>query len=298
MNTICPLCNFTEYRVIGIPKTNRISKQFININYNVVQCTNCDVYYVNPRISFSSDQWAKLYNDEYFSSQSNWLIRKRAKELSERLNKALQYLPDSDISFLDIGSGEGKTLVEGLKRGWRVTGIDIVDNRIEEAKSERIKFITGNFLDHDFPENHFDFIYLDSVLEHVLDPKDYLLKIKKILKVGGIVYIGVPNEDSLFNDIRRILFYLTGGKNISVKIKPFDSPYHVIGFNRKSITYIFNESNLEIAFLRNFGRKFDFLKHKPNQRAFWVSLFFLLPIEFIGKILNRDVYFEAYVKKN
>ena len=298
MNFICPQCNSTEYKVIGKPKINDISINFINKNYNVVQCNNCDIYYVAPQISFSEEQWSKLYSNEYFSSQSNWLIRKRVKELSHRFDKALNYLPNKNINFLDIGSGEGKTLIEGLKRGWNVTGIDIVDNRIDEAKVEGIKFITSQFLQYDFPENSFDFIYLDSVLEHVLNPKEYLLKIKKLLKVNGIVYIGIPNEDSLFNYIRRIVFILIGKKNISVKIKPFDSPYHVIGFNNKSLKYIINEINLKILYMRNFGRKFNFLSNRPNQRGFWIGLFFLLPIEFIGHLLNKDVYYEAYLTKN
>jgi len=298
MNSICPQCNSAQYKIIGKPKTNGISINFINMDYNVVQCTNCDIYYVAPQISFSDEQWSKLYNNEYFSSQSGWLIRKRAKELSHRFDKAINYLPNKKINFLDIGSGEGKTLIEGLKRGWNVTGIDIVDNRIDEAKVKGIKFITSQFLQYDFPENNFDFIYLDSVLEHVLNPDEYLLKIKKLLKVGGIVYVGIPNEDSLFNYVRRIIFILIGKKNISVKIKPFDSPYHVIGFNNKSLKYIINKINLKILYMRNFGRKFDFLSHRPNQRGFWIGLFFLLPIEFIGHLLNKDVYFEVYLTKN
>ncbi len=296
-NTTCPICDSANNKLIGLPRTNKISKDFIDKIYYVVQCADCGTYYVSPQILFSEEQWAKLYNSEYFSSQSNWLIRKRAKELSQRFDQAISYLHDKNISFLDIGSGEGNTLIEGLRRGWNVTGIDIVDNRIDKAKSEGINFITGNFIDYNFPENHFDFIYLDSVLEHVLNPREYLLKIKKILKPGGIVYIGVPNEDSLFNDIRKIIFYLTGRRNISVKIKPFDSPYHITGFNETSLAYIFNKTGLEIVFMRNFGRKFDFLSHKPSQRGFWMGLIFLLPIEFIGKILNRDVYYQAYVTK-
>ena len=209
----------------------------------------------------------------------------------------LNYLPDKNISFLDIGSGEGKALIEALKRGWNVYGIDIVDNRLDTARVEGIKFIKANFIEYQFPENHFDFIYMDSVLEHVLNPKEYLLKIKKILKTGGVLYVGVPNEDSLFNDIRKIAYFLTGRKNVSVKIKPFYSPYHVIGFNKKSLTYIFNKINLKILFMRNFGRKFDFLSYNPNTKGFWFSLLFLLPVEFLGKIFNKDIYYEAYITK-
>ncbi len=293
----CPICDSPKYRLVGNPRTNEISKNFMDKDYKIVQCADCKIYYVYPEITFSNDQWTKLYNNEYFSLQSNWLIKKRAKELIQRFNDASKYFKNNKVRFLDIGSGEGKALLEGLKREWDVTGIDIVDNRIGEAKAERIKFIKGNFLEYEFPGNYFDFIYLDSVLEHVLSPKEYLLKIKSILKTEGIVYIGVPNEDSLFNTIRKFAFYFIGKKNISVKLKPFESPYHIIGFNKKSLTQIFSAINLDVITMKDFGRKFDFLSYKINQRGFWIGLIFLLPIEFIGMILKRDVYYKVYAMK-
>lgn len=227
MNIACPLCDSSQSQSVGRPITNTLAKKFIDKEYKVVQCSNCEVYYVSPSISFNSEQWGMLYNDEYFANQSAWLQRKRAKELTQRFYDASKYLKGKNISFLDVGCGEGKALIEGLEKGWDVTGIDIVDNRVQLAKSEGINFITGNFLEHNFPQNYYDFIYLDSVLEHVLYPREYLLKIKEILKVGGVCYIGVPNEDSLFKFLRKIVFYIIGRKDVSVKIRPFDSPYHI-----------------------------------------------------------------------
>lgn len=298
MTNNCPICGKREYKILGKPKTNSISVNFINKDYRVVQCPDCYTYFVFPQIEFNDNQWSMLYNSEYFSSQSKWLIKQRAKELKQRFDKAESFFVNkNDIKFLDIGTGEGKTLLEGCLREWEVTGIDIIDNRIEDAKNDKIKFINAKFLEYQFPENYYDFIYLDSVLEHVLEPIEYLVKIKSILKPGGILYVGVPNEDSLFNDIRRVIFNLIGRREISDKIKPFDSPYHVIGFNLSSFNYLIKKLNLKVRYFRNFGRKFDFLSSPPNKKGFWISLFFLFPIEIIGYIIKRDVYFEAYIIK-
>jgi len=284
--------------ILGKPKTNPLSANFIKKDYKVVKCSACSTYYVFPKIEFTDEQWSSLYNSEYFSSQSEWLIKQRAKELKQRFDMAENYADNkNDIKFLDIGAGEGKTLLEGIRRGWDVTGIDIVDNRLKEAKAEKIKFISAKFLEYQFAENSFDFIYLDSVLEHVQEPVEYLTKIKRILKPGGIVYIGVPNEDSLFDDVRRVVFNLVGRREISVKIKPFDSPYHIVGFNFSSLNFLINKINLQVKYFRNIGRKFDFLSSPPNNKGFWISLFFLFPIEILGHFIKRDVYFEVYLKK-
>jgi 2-polyprenyl-3-methyl-5-hydroxy-6-metoxy-1,4-benzoquinol methylase len=300
MKDCCPICNSYEKKEIGLPKTNLISKRFVDGEFKIVQCNNCQLYYVSPKINFSSNQWSELYNSEYFSNQSNWLVKKRRKELAERFDKARSLIENKSqkLRYLDVGAGEGKGLLEANKRGWEATGIDIVDNRLQEAKLSGIKFITSNLLESDLPENHFDFIYVDSVVEHVLNPFEYLSKIKKLLSKGGVIYIGVPNEDCLFNSVRKLAFKVAGKKNESEKIKPFDSPYHVIGFNKYSLKYFFEKVELTVLKKRNFGRKFDFLSYPPTSKSFWVSLFFLFPVEYPGQLIQRDIYFEAYLSKN
>lgn len=300
MNDCCPTCNSIQRKVIGLPKTNSVSERLLSEDYKVVQCSNCQLYYVSPPINFTKDQWTDLYNSDYFSNQSNWLVRKRIKELSERFDTAENLIESKNqhIKYLDVGAGEGKGLLKAYKRGWEPTGIDIVDNRLQEAKISDIKFIKSDLLDCNLPENYFDFIYADSVIEHVLNPFEYLSKIKKLLTKGGIIYIGVPNEDSLFNSLRRIVFILTGKKRQSEKIKPFDSPYHLIGFNSHSLNYCFEKLGFKILNLRNFGRKFDFLSYSPKSRSFWISLLLLFPVEYLSQLMQRDVYFEAYLTKN
>lgn len=298
LNFLCPICYKAEVKIIGYPKINSISINFIDREYKIVQCNNCLIYFVLPQINFTDEEWTQLYNSEYFIHQSKWLIKQRAKELRQRFDKAAGYLQNKrDIQLLDVGTGEGKALVEGKQRGWDVTGIDIVDNRIDYAKDCGIKFICAKFLEYELPDNSFDFVYFDSVLEHVLDPAAYLIKIKKVLRPGGIVYIGVPNEDSLFNSIRRLVFNLTGRKQLSEKLKPFDSPYHVTGFNIQSLEFIIKRTGLEIKYFRNFGRKMDFLSYSILTKGFWISLLFLFPIEMIGYIIKKDVYLESYLIK-
>lgn len=296
----CPICNSTEKKEIGFPKTNVISKRFVDKEFKIVKCNRCQLYYVSPKIDFNAEQWSELYNSEYFSNQSNWLVKKRKKELVERFDTARDLIKNKNqrLKYLDVGAGEGKGLLEAHQRGWEAVGLDIVDNRLQEAKLSEIKFIKSNLLETELPENYFDFIYIDSVVEHVLNPLEYLSKIKKLLSVGGVIYIGVPNEDCLFNSIRKFVFNLTGKKNESEKLKPFDSPYHVIGFNDYSLKYFFEQLDLKVLKKRNFGRKFDFLSYSPKSKSFWISIIFLFPFEYPGQLIQKDIYFEAYLSKN
>ncbi len=299
MNDCCPICKSTQRSIIGSPKTNSISKRFVNPAYKIAQCLNCQLYYVTPPLTFSNAEWTELYNSEYFSNQSNLLVKRRKKELSDRFDSARKLVSgnDTQLRYLDVGAGEGKGLLEAFNRGWEATGIDIVDNRLDESKIPDIKFIKSNLLDSNLQGNYFDFIYVDSVVEHVLNPVEYLTKIKSLLRPGGVIYIGVPNEDCLFNSVRKLMFKLSGKTNESEKIKPFDTPYHVVGFNDHSLQFFFDQIELTVLKKRNFGRKFDFLSYPPTSKSFWIGLFFMLPVEYLGLLLKKDIYFEAYLTK-
>ena len=199
-------------------------------------------------------------------------------------------------NFLDVGTGEGLALIEASKKEWNVYGIDISDNRTQEAKDEKIKFVKGELSSLNLPRDFFDAIYMDSVLEHLTNPLENLKEMNRILKPSGVVYIGVPNEDSLFNDFRKIVFALTGKGEISEKINPFKPSYHVVGFTKKSLRIAAEKAGFKILEIINFAARFEFMKYPLSSRGFRVHLL-TLPIDLFAIILRREVYLEAFLTK-
>ncbi len=93
-------------------------------------------------------------------------------------------------SVLDIGCSYGEFLAhfgEG-SRGFTVSrdeeregqkrGLDVRFQNIEEYQGETDKT--------------FDVIFANNILEHMQSPHNFLLKIKKFLRPGGILILGVP----------------------------------------------------------------------------------------------------------
>ncbi len=233
---MCPICQSNDFCIIGNPFISLKAEKIIRRDYKVVKCSNCDLYYVDPKIDFSDDEWKYLYDENYFGEKSDWYTKKRKIDSKNRLENIKQYAGDKIENFLDIGCGEGYSLIEAESRGWNAYGIDITDHRITNAKKETIKFINNDLHHSRLQSDFFDAVYLDSVLEHVVNPIEYLMEIFRILKKGGMLYLGVPNEDSLFNDIRKIAYQISS-KNLTEKIKPFQSPYHINGFTKGSLNY-------------------------------------------------------------
>jgi len=293
---MCPVCKENNFNIIGLPAIGAKEAKIINQDYRVVQCNKCFIYYINPGINFNKEEWEYLYGDDYFPPLTKWHKKRREKDRNYRLNTIEKYSKGSIKNFLDIGCGEGFCLIEAESRGWNAYGIDITDNRIPLAKKESIKFINSDLINAHLPDNFFDAVYVDSVLEHVINPYEYLIEIKRILKKGGILYFAVPNEDSLLNDIKNAVYKLSG-KDKSARLKPFKTPYHIIGYNKHSIKLILQKLDLKICRLRNFSARLEFLKARFLSREY-LLLLSILPINILSFLVRKEVYLETFVKKD
>jgi len=292
---ICPLCKNIDCLFIGKPKISSTAANFIRNDYSVVQCSNCQYYFTYPVIDFSQSEWQKLYNSTYFDAMTDWHRKHRLNDISSRFTGLKNYYNNDIENFLDAGCGEGLGLIEANNRGWKAYGIDISDNRTEDAKDKNINFIHGDIFTANFPDNFFDCVYMDSVLEHLIDPLPYLEELNRVMKKNGILYIGVPNEDSLFNNVKKIIYRLTGNP-VSEKIKPFDSPYHVGGFNKISLPFAASKAKFKIIELRNFAAHFEFCKYPADSSNFRLHLA-LLPVDLLAILFGEEIYLEAYLKK-
>jgi SAM-dependent methyltransferase len=294
---MCPLCNKSEYIILGKPRVNDLTKGIIRQDYQIVKCVDCQFYYVHPQIDFSDKEWQGLYNSEYFSPMTKWHMRKRNRDLIDRFDHLQKYTNGNKKRFLDIGSGEGYSLIKANKYGWEVFGIDISDLRIQEAKQKNINFVLSDLISAKFPDNYFDCIYMDSVLEHVPNPIQMLNEIKRILNVGGCVYIGVPNEDSLFTRFLGILYKFSGRKSESSRLKPFAPSFHIGGFNNHSLKFAIKSHGFSIIKLRNFASKSEIMNTRFLSREFFIALLYL-PISIIAIPLRMELYLEVYLTKD
>ncbi len=293
---MCPICDQSDYKVIGKPRVSAKAEKVLKKTYNIVRCSACGFYYLNPNLELSKDEWQVLYDNEYFVPMNKWLERRRKRDLVKRFNKFQKYSKSGKKNYLDVGAGEGYGLIEASKRGWEVYGVDITDHRIHEAKSSKFTFYLSDLISAGFPNDYFDFIYVDSVLEHVPNPMEILKELKRIVSIGGVIYVGVPNENSLFTIAQQIAFNISGRSGESSRLKPFTSPFHIGGFTKNSLKLAIKNSGLSAIELRNFASKSDILNTRFLSRDFFIAAFYL-PISLIAYPLRMEIYFEAYLTK-
>jgi len=110
--------------------------------------------------------------------------------------------------LLDLGCGQGKVSALFLRfKGCRVTGLDISQNAVAEAKEKGIN-ATRFDLNSDalpFDNNSFDCVTIIDVLEHVLNPIALLGEARRVLVPGGRLIVSVPNFARWDNRFRMLL---------------------------------------------------------------------------------------------
>ncbi len=124
-------------------------------------------------------------HDEYFSylssrSRLGHLYRKHW--LYPLLNRRLQGLT------LDVGCGIGDMLA--FRPG--TIGVDVNQRSVQYCVDSgfEAKLMSPDVLP--FSDCRFDSVLLDNVLEHIVDPIPLLTEIRRVLKFGGVLLVGVP----------------------------------------------------------------------------------------------------------
>jgi len=139
----------------------------------------------------------KFYNHPNFAFR--YIEQKRIKKLID-----LAEIKSSD-KVLEVGCGAGHIL-EKIKTG-KLYGIDISEIQIERAlkrlgNSVELKKAAGEEIPYE--DKFFDKILCSEVIEHLLDPREVLKEISRVLKDNGILSLSIPNED-VINSAKKFL---------------------------------------------------------------------------------------------
>ena len=221
----CELCGSDQSEVILQAKERRFGLEGC---FTVVRCKKCSLVYINPRPLeeglrryYPRDYYAyqpapqksglpqrmkgrikAMALEEYKTAPGHSIPSPRKllrRALSFPLQGRLQGLPDhlSGGRVLDVGCGTGGYLRLLRELGWEVYGVEVDEVACAEAKKWELDIFHGQLEEAGFPEDCFDLVRMNHVLEHLPRPLRSLKEAKRVLKEGGRLLIEVPNVASL-----------------------------------------------------------------------------------------------------
>lgn len=230
--------------------------------WNLFQCINkkCNLVWLNPQPT--KDSIGLAYESYYTHSQQADQKFKLSFLEKAYLNHKYGYFPESSIvekvlgyltylfpvnrnkfdfsvlylprvengKLLDFGCGNGWLMEKLVRLGWNCQGLDFDPKSVAFCQSKGLKVNLGDIPSQNFPDEYFDAITVNHVIEHLYDVDDFLENCKRILKKDGKLVITTPNTNSLLHKKYKQNWY------------QLDPPRHL---------NLFNNDNMDVLVRKN-----------------------------------------------
>lgn len=304
--------------ICGSRNISHIFKQYdknLNIKecFSVFKCANCYSLFLNPQPT--EKDLEKYYSkDKYYSLKRIDTKESRKTKLKLKLydiyfnpkeNKTLIKIMFSPIKFiirgtkivkdnklLDIGCGSGQFLYEMRQFEMNTYGIEPGDFDKEGNKKYDLNIKKSNLLKTKYPKEYFDLITMNHVLEHLDNPNQTLMEIKRIIKKDGLFIFAVPNINSLAHKIFKKNWY------------QLDIPRHLWNYSDKNIKIILEKNGFNIQRIRynsrpsQFSVSLKYLLNVKSRRIEQILNVLLLPLTWLVNLFRIGDQIEVWCQKN
>lgn len=216
--------------------------------YSIGRCPSCGQMATLPALS--EKDLPGLYSRYYPRSEVDFDALQREASLVTLKAAALRRwvagtdnqghyraLPGQRV--LDIGCGSCLSLLELRAMGVDAWGVEADPNVRVIAEHCGLRVHIGSIHDNPFPDQSFDLIVLNQVIEHVPDPLALLKVVQSRLASGGRAILSFPNFASF--QARR-----SGTRWINWHV-----PYHQHHFNRTSFARLAARAGYEVVSIRS-----------------------------------------------
>ncbi len=203
------------------------------------------------------------------------VVVKKDVQLRRRKELILKYARGN---CLDVGCGDGYFLMEVAKKYPDNTFIGVDEDPVaiqlaKKRETKNLKFIQGDIANAKI-ELKFDTIILSHVLEHLIDPANVLLRMKKLLKSDGQLLIMLPNSSGFLNEAE----FAPGASN------------HIWIFDKKSISFLLKQIGFSFEFVPT-SIRIPFPRRVYYKYKFLSNLFYKISMLFASTFKNTNYDF-------
>ncbi len=214
----CPLCRSTLGHVIQL-----------NEFFRVLQCVSCKLGLLDPQPN--PQEVTHLYQDgNYYAETGPGYTDYSGQEKTLRLTfrkliaRVTNHLEKTN-SVLEIGCGFGFFLDEIKDLFTEVVGTEMDPNAVQHARELGIQ-VNNSSLENFETSQNWDLVAMIQVIEHIVDPEEAIIKMKRLLSPNGSLLLVTPDFDS---PLRHLL---------KKKWPSYKIPEHLYYFNKESMGFL------------------------------------------------------------
>lgn len=204
------------------------------------------------------------------------------------------FLPSTLGKALEIGCGEGSFSIhlKGAEEYWGVEPVAEVAERAKEKVPTRV--LTGIYDDAhpELPDDYFDLVICNDVIEHMTSHDDFFEKIQQKLKPGGCLVGSIPNIRYL-----PVLVGLLLRRDWKYEESGVMDRTHFRYFTSKSLQRSFREHGFEIQRFEGINNISE-VKETPKMalRSLFLKIFDLLTLKTQNDTLYQQFAFRVLKK--
>jgi len=238
----CPICRgpLAGAKVLYLYKGGTYGDNPAGAPYDTtfVECPTCRHVLSNPQPTW--EELAPVYSSktqfDYQHAGNAYDAEKVDRLIAKRYDgKYFNHVPVVPGGrYLDVGSGDGSNVAALGKLGMLAEGVEPRAAAAEYCRAGGLNVRTGTLEEATFPDDSFDCLSLNHVLEHVPEPIDLIRECRRVLKPGGTLFVGVPNFRALMRNV-------VGKTWIGL-----DPPRHLHQFQEDSLRSVFEKAGMRV----------------------------------------------------
>ncbi|MBU1013786.1 MAG: class I SAM-dependent methyltransferase [Bacteroidetes bacterium] len=279
----CPACCSDDH-----------SKWAIKDNFDYTICNQCNTVFMNPRANelLLADFYKQSKNYEFWNKYifpASDEIRKE-RIFKPRAQKVIDFCTKHQINgtILEVGAAYGTfcEAIKGFNYFQRIIAVEPTPDLAETCRKKDLEVFQEPIENVKLPNESIDVVVSFEVIEHLFNPKDFIINCTSMLKKGGLFICTCPSIDGL------------GTLVLKEKAKVIDHE-HLNYFSPSSLALLFQDCCLEILEVSTPGElDVDLLKN-----AFIENPEDFSDQQFISKILSSEEEkirnnFQDFLKKN
>ena len=192
----CPVCSSSKTIQLYRQDFASFARGSIGDGYDVVACGDCGM-------CFASGLPDERRLAQYYADSSKYDLGAEGAQISARELARFadlagfvgDHVPERDTSILDVGTATGAFLLALRESGFsRLYGVDPSPDAVRVAQHEPPHEVAvGGLEEAGVWGEKFGLISYVMVFEHLLDPREQLRAVTRLLRPGGNIFISVPD---------------------------------------------------------------------------------------------------------